>query len=120
MAVARRAGRRLKGHGMAWFYLGLAAVFEVIFAMAMKMSDGFSRVTPAVVTVVGAVGGLWFLALAMKSLPVSIAYPVWTSLGILGTVALGTLMLGESFTLLKLISVVAIIAGVIGLRASAG
>ncbi|QFT59745.1 Quaternary ammonium compound-resistance protein SugE [Sulfitobacter sp. THAF37] len=105
---------------MAWVLLGLAAIFEVVFAMGMKMSDGFTKLTPTLVTIVGIVFGLWFLALAMKQLPVSVAYPVWTALGTLGTVALGTLLLGETMTPLKVVSVLAIVAGVIGLKVSSG
>ncbi|OAN75427.1 molecular chaperone [Sulfitobacter sp. EhC04] len=105
---------------MAWLLLILAAVFEVMFAMGMKMSNGFTRLTPSLVTIVGIIFGLWFLALAMKHLPVSIAYPVWTALGTLGTVALGTLLLGEAMTPLKAVSVLAIVGGVIGLKISGG
>ncbi|MCZ4257743.1 multidrug efflux SMR transporter [Sulfitobacter sp. G21635-S1] len=105
---------------MAWLLLVLAAVFEVMFAMGMKMSHGFTRLTPTLVTIVGIIFGLWFLALAMKQLPVSIAYPVWTALGTLGTVALGTLLLGEAMTPLKAVSVLAIVGGVIGLKISGG
>ncbi|MCR9126807.1 MAG: multidrug efflux SMR transporter [Rhodobacteraceae bacterium] len=105
---------------MAWIYLACAAVFEVMFAVAMKYSDGFTRPLASGITVLGAVGGLGFLALAMKTLPVSVAYPVWTAVGTLGTVALGYALLGESLTPLKIASALAIVAGVIGLRISAG
>ncbi len=105
---------------MAWVYLGFAAVFEVIFAMGMKMSDGFTRPIPTVVTLIGIVGGLWLLALAMKELPVSVAYPIWTSVGVLGTVCFGALFLGETITPLKLASAALIVAGVVGLRVSSG
>lgn len=105
---------------MAWLLLVLAAVFEVMFAMGMKMSYGFTRLTPTLVTIVGIIFGLWFLALAMKQLPVSIAYPVWTALGTLGTVTLGSLLLGEAMTPLKAVSVLAIVGGVIGLKVSGG
>jgi len=102
----------------AWIYLGLAAAFEVMFAMSMKFSDGFSKPVPSTLTVVGAVGGFIFLTVAMKTLPVSVAYPIWTAIGILGTVALGFILLGESLTLLKLCSVGLIVVGIVGLRAS--
>ncbi len=105
---------------MAWIYLGLAAFFEVIFAMGMKMSDGFTRPLATVVTLVAIVGGLWFLTLSLRGLPVSIAYPIWTGVGTLGTVLLGTLMLGESMSLLKLASAGLIVAGVAGLKIAAG
>lgn len=104
---------------MAWIYLGLAAIFEVTFAMSMKYSEGFTRPLASVVTVVAVIAGIGFLTLSMKSLPVSVAYPIWTAIGTLGTIVLGYLFLGESLTPIKIISVVAIIAGVAGLRATA-
>jgi quaternary ammonium compound-resistance protein SugE len=105
---------------MAWFYLGLAAVFEVTFAMSMKYSQGFTNLKASVVTVIAVVAGIWFLALALRDLPVSVAYPIWTAVGTLGTVALGFAFLGESLTVLKVVSALAIVAGVAGLKISAG
>jgi quaternary ammonium compound-resistance protein SugE len=104
----------------AWIYLGLAACFEICFAMSMKYAHGFTRLTPTLLTVVGVAGGLTFLTLALKTLPVSVAYPIWTAVGTLGTVALGFALLGESLTPLKMVSVVLIVIGVGGLRATAG
>ena len=100
----------------AWIYLSLAAAFEVMFAMSMKYSEGFTRFWPSVATAVGVVGGIGFLTLAMKTMPVSVAYPIWTAVGTLGTVTLGFLMLGESLTPLKVLSALAIVAGVAGLK----
>ncbi len=105
---------------MGWVYLGLAAVFEVIFAISMKQAQGFTRLYPTIVTAVAVVGGIGFLTLALKTLPVSVAYPIWTAIGTLGTVLLGYVMFGESLTLLKILSATAIIAGVVGLKLSAG
>ena len=105
---------------MAWIYLAIAAVFEIAFALSMKLSDGFTRPLATVATVLGVAGGIWFLTLAMRTLPVSVAYPIWTALGALGTIVLGTLWLGEPMTPLKAISALAIVAGVIGLRISSG
>ena len=101
---------------MAWAYLAAAAAFEIMFALSMKYADGFTRVAPTVVTVLGLVGGIGFLTLALKTLPVSVAYPVWTAVGTLGTVILGFLLLGESLTLTKFLSALAIAAGVAGLK----
>lgn len=103
----------------AWLYLALAAVFEVTFAMSMKYSEGFTRILPTVVTVVAVVGGITFLTLAMRTLPVSVAYPIWTAVGTLGTVALGYLFLGEVLTPLKTASVLLIVVGVAGLKVAA-
>lgn len=102
---------------MAWVMLMVAAVFEVVFAVSMKYAEGFTRPLPTVVTVLAVIGGIFFLTLAMRQLPVSIAYPVWTAIGTLGTVFFGFLLLGEALTVTKLVSVVLIIAGVAGLRA---
>jgi quaternary ammonium compound-resistance protein SugE len=86
--------------------------------MSMKYAAGFTRLAPSLLTVAGVAGGLTFLTLALKTLPVSVAYPIWTAVGTLGTVFLGFLPLGESLTPMKLISEVLIVIGVAGLRAS--
>lgn len=105
---------------MGWIYLGLAAFFEVIFAMSMKYSEGFTNFVPSVLVALGGAGGLFFLTLAMKGLPVSVAYPIWTAVGILGTVLLGWMMLGETMSPLKVVSAALIIAGVAGLKIASG
>ncbi|BAN47396.1 multidrug efflux SMR transporter [Metapseudomonas resinovorans] len=101
---------------MAWIFLLVAAFFEVLFAMGMKYAEGFTRPWPSLLVVVAAVAGIWFLTLSMRVLPVSIAYPIWTAIGTLGTVLLGFLLLGEALTPSKLVSVGLIIVGVAGLR----
>ena len=101
---------------MAWAYLAAAAAFEIMFALSMKYAEGFTRVVPTVVTVLGVIGGIGFLTLALKTLPVSVAYPIWTAVGTLGTVILGFVLLDESMTLAKLLSALAIIGGVAGLK----
>ncbi|MGF6111540.1 multidrug efflux SMR transporter [Pseudomonas sp. ADAK2] len=101
---------------MSWLFLLIAAAFEVTFAMSMKYSEGFTRLWPSLITVVAAIAGIYFLTLSMRELPVSIAYPIWTAIGSLGTVFLGFALLGESLTALKLVSVGLIVAGVIGLK----
>ncbi|MDQ0474512.1 DMT family transporter [Labrys wisconsinensis] len=104
---------------MAWIYLAVAAGFEVMFAMSMKYAEGFTRLGPTVVTVVATIGGIGFLTLAMRTLPVSVAYPIWTAVGTLGTVVLGFLLLDEPLTPAKLVSALAIVAGVAGLKIAA-
>lgn len=103
---------------MAWVYLGLAAVFEVAFAMSMKYSEGFTRPLASAITIVGVIGGIGFLTLALKTLPVSVAYPIWTAVGTLGTVILGFAFLGESLSAMKIVSAAAIVFGVAGLKIS--
>jgi quaternary ammonium compound-resistance protein SugE len=104
---------------MAWAYLAAAAVFEIVFALSMKYAAGFTRVVPTAITVIGAIGGIGFLTLALKTLPVSVAYPIWTAVGTLGTVILGFALLGESLTPTKVLCALAIAAGVAGLKTSA-
>ena len=103
---------------MAWVYLSLAAIFEVIFAISMKYADGFTRPVPTLITAVAVVFGISFLTLAMKTLPVSVAYPIWTAVGTLGTVILGFVLLREPLTAMKFVSALAIVGGVAGLKMS--
>lgn len=104
---------------MAWVYLGAAAIFEVIFALSMKYAEGFTRLGPTIVTAISVVCGIGFLTLALKSLPVSIAYPIWTAIGTLGTVIFGYFFLNEALTAVKLACALAIVAGVVGLKVTA-
>ncbi|MDQ0509256.1 DMT family transporter [Ancylobacter amanitiformis] len=104
---------------MAWAYLIIAALFEVVFALSMKYSDGFSRLWPSVVTIASVSASFAFLTLAIKDLPVSVAYPVWTAIGTLGTVLLGALVLGEALSPMKLVCVVIIVIGIAGLKVAA-
>lgn len=104
---------------MAWAYLIIAALFEVLFALSMKYADGFTRLWPSVLTMASVSASFAFLTLAMKDLPVSIAYPVWTAIGTLGTVLLGAALLGEPLGPTKLICVVIIVIGIAGLKVAA-
>ena len=103
---------------MAWVYLAIAAAFEIVFALGMKYSEGFTRLVPTALTVLAAIGGIGFLTFALKDLPVSVAYPTWTAVGTLGTVAFGYGLLDETLTVGKAVSALAIVAGVAGLKAS--
>ena len=101
---------------LAAAYLAAAAVFEIVFAMSMKYAEGFTRLVPSVVMVIGTIGGIGFLTLALKTLPVSVAYPIWTAVGTLGTVILGFILFDEPLTTTKVVSALAIVAGVAGLK----
>jgi len=101
---------------MAWLLLLVAALFEVIFALSMKYAEGFTRPWPSLATVLAAVGGVYFLTLSLRELPVSVAYPIWTAIGSLGTVLFGALLLGEALTLVKVGAVALIVLGVAGLK----
>ncbi len=103
---------------MCWIFLGLAGILEVVWALALKYSDGFSRLWPSVITILALVGSFWLLALAMRQLPVGTAYAVWTGIGATGAVIFGMLFLGEPVTLLRVVSLIAVIGGIVGLKFS--
>lgn len=104
---------------MAWLYLLGAAAFEIVFAVSMKYAQGFTQLVPAVTTIVAAMISIAMLTMAMRDLPVSIAYPIWTAVGTLGTVVFGYYFLNEPLTFTKAVSAIAIVGGVIGLKVSA-
>ena len=101
---------------MAWIYLVIAGVFEVVWAIAMKYSNGFTRLTPSIITFAGMVVSFYFLALASKVLPIGTAYAVWTGIGVVGAVAIGILFLNEPRSLARMICLALIIVGIIGLK----
>ncbi|NUO61532.1 MAG: multidrug efflux SMR transporter [Hamadaea sp.] len=101
---------------MAWIYLLIASVFEVVFALATNATDGFTRLGPSLLTVVAAAAGIFFLSLALRTLDVSVGYTVWTGIGSVGTVVLGTLIFEESLNAGKIIAFFLIIGGVLGLK----
>ena len=101
---------------MPWLILFVAGLLEVVWALMLKQSEGFSKPGPTVVFVVALLLSMFLLSQALKSLPVGTAYAVWTGIGAAGTAVLGMLLLGESRDALKLVSLVMIVAGIIGLR----
>lgn len=104
--------------GLAWVYLLIAGILEVAWAVGMKLSNGFTRPGISAVTVVGMVASFVFLALALKRLPLGTAYTVWTGIGAVGTALIGILAFSESRDPVRLLSIAAIVAGVIGLKAT--
>lgn len=101
---------------MAWALLGIAGVLEIAFALGMKWSDGFTRWTPGLFTVATGLSSVFLLSLSLRTLPVGTAYAVWTGIGGAGTAILGIVMLGDSAHPLRLLCLVFILAGVIGLK----
>ncbi|GLX97108.1 multidrug efflux SMR transporter [Herbidospora sp. NBRC 101105] len=101
---------------MAWVLLIAAGLFEVAMAYSLKLSDGFSVPLPAVAFVGFAVLSFGLLAAALKSLDVGTAYAVWTGIGAVGTATLGMVVLGDEVSVLKIVSIVLILAGVVGLN----
>ena len=101
---------------MKWLILLLAGIFEIIWAVAMKYSNGFSVLVPSLITAVTYILSAVFLAMALNYLPLGMGYIMWVTFGIVGTAILGVLLFGERLTLLQIISVMLIIIGVIGLK----
>ncbi len=103
---------------MPWLYLLIAALFEIVWAIGLKYTAGFTRLMPSIVTVAAMLASFYFLAIAVKTLPIGTAYAVWTGIGALGTAVLGMIVFNESRELLRLASIALILLGVIGLKLS--
>lgn len=100
----------------AWLLLVLASAIEIVFAVSMKASEGLTRVGPTALLFITAIGGPILLTLALKEMPVSIAYPIWTGLGATGAVLFGVFFFGESLSAAQIACIVAIAIGVMGLN----
>ncbi|MEU3709941.1 DMT family transporter [Streptomyces catenulae] len=105
---------------MAWIYLSLAVVFEIVFALGASASEGFTKPKASVITLIGVVGGIVFISFALKTLDVGVGYPIWTGAGAVGTVVFGALLFKEKITLPKVVCFLAIIGGVVGLKTLSG
>jgi quaternary ammonium compound-resistance protein SugE len=103
---------------MNWAILVVAGIFEVGWAIGLKYTAGFTRLWPSVWTGLAMLISLGLLGIAMKTLPVGTAYSVWVGAGAVGTVILGIVLLGESASLPRLVSLALIIAGIVGLKLS--
>jgi quaternary ammonium compound-resistance protein SugE len=101
---------------MAWTLLSMAGILEIGFAFAMKHSDGFTRIVPAMLTVLAGLTSVCLLAVALRTLPMGTGYAVWTGIGAAGTAIVGILLLGESAAPARLLCLALILAGVIGLK----
>ena len=104
---------------MSWIILFVAGLLEVVWAVGLKYTHGFSRLVPSVITVVAMVVSMAMLSWAMKSLPVGTDYAVWTGIGAVGAAITGILLLGESASPMRIASLALIVMGIIGLKLSA-
>ena len=103
---------------MAWLILLVAGVFEIVWAYAMKLSDGLSRPGPVIVTFAAMALSVGLLAMAMKSLPLGTAYMVWTGIGAVGAFVVGVVVLGEAVTAMRVFAAVLIVAGLVLMKVS--
>lgn len=105
---------------MAWILLVAAGLLEVFWATFLKLSEGFTRLGYSALTVAGMVASFYFLAQAIKSLPMGTAYAIWTGIGALGAVFVGMLFFQESMTAPRALFVLLLLVGILGLKATSG
>lgn len=103
---------------MAWILLIVAGLFEVVWAYCMKLSDGFTKLTPSVLTIVFMVLSFVLLAYAMRTLPLGTAYTIWTGIGAVGSFLVGIMILGEPASAMRMLAAVLIVSGLILMKLS--
>jgi quaternary ammonium compound-resistance protein SugE len=101
---------------MAWIWLTLAGMLEVVWAVGLKYTQGFTRLAPSAVTLAAMVASMYFLALAVRTIPIGTGYAVWTGIGAVGVAILGIILFDESKDLIRLASILLIVAGIAGLK----
>ena len=101
---------------MSWLYLVLAIIFETLGTTALKMSNGFSVLLPSVATIITYILCFLFLSFALKTIDVSVAYAIWSAFGILLISIIGIIFFHESINFIKIISILLIIFGTVGLK----
>ncbi len=106
------------GKNMAWVLLIVAGLLEVVWAYCMKVSEGFSKLTPSILTIVFMIASFALLSYAMKSLPLGTAYTVWTGIGAVGSFILGIVVLGEPANGMRMLAAVLIISGLVLMKLS--
>ena len=103
---------------MNWLILFLAGLFEVVWAVGLKYTEGFTKLTPSLVTLAAMGASFYLLSVALRALPLGTAYAVWVGIGALGTAIAGIMLFHEAVTPLKLVSLLLVIAGIVGLKLS--
>ncbi|WP_180172704.1 quaternary ammonium compound efflux SMR transporter SugE [Acinetobacter sp. YH01025] len=103
---------------MAWIVLIFAGIFEIVWAYFMKLSDGFTKLTPSVLTIFFMVLSFGLLAYAMRSLPLGTAYTIWTGIGAVGSFLVGIFVLGEPASAMRMLAAVLIISGLVLMKLS--
>ena len=103
---------------MAWIYLTVAGLFEIVWAFSMKQSEGFTRLWPSVITLVAMIASFGLLAAAMRTLPLGTAYTIWTGIGAVGAFIVGVVFLGEHLSLMRIAAAVLIVSGLVLMKLS--
>lgn len=105
---------------MHWMFLAIAAVFEVVFALSANAANGFTHRWYSIQTFAAAAVAIYFLSLSLEVLDVGVGYAIWTGVGAVGTVALGTVLFDEKLNVGKVVAILAIVVGVVGLKVTSG
>jgi quaternary ammonium compound-resistance protein SugE len=103
---------------MAWIWLTLAGLLEIVWAVGLKYTDGFTRILPSAITAAAMIASVYCLALAVRTIPIGTGYAVWTGIGAVGVAIFGMILFGEPKTLLRIGSIALIITGIVGLKAA--
>ncbi|GHB12837.1 DMT family transporter [Modicisalibacter luteus] len=103
---------------MSWVYLIVAGVLEVVWAFSMKQSHGFSRLAPSLITIIIMMSSFWLLAIAMRTIPLGTAYPIWTGIGAIGTFLVGVTLLAEPVNAVRIVAATLIVLGVVLMKVS--
>ena len=103
---------------MAWGILVVAGILEMDWAVGLKYTEGFTRLWPTVFTALSMILSIGLLGLAVRTLPIGTAYAVWTGIGTLGTAILGVVLFREPATIARMVSIMLIVAGIIGVKLS--
>jgi quaternary ammonium compound-resistance protein SugE len=101
---------------LSWVYLFIAGLLEIVWAIGLKYTEGFTKLVPSVVTIAAMVVSIWFLAMALRTIPVGTGYAVWTGIGAVGTAILGIVLFAEPATAARLLCIGVIVAGILGLK----
>ena len=101
---------------MSWVTLIIAGIFEIFWAIGLKYTDGFTKLIPSLFTIFAMLISFWLLSISLKTLPLGTAYAVWVGIGTIGTVIAGVILFNDSLNLLRIVSIIFIILGIIGLK----
>ncbi|AKP02250.1 DMT family transporter [Companilactobacillus pabuli] len=105
---------------MHWIYLIIAGLFEVVWATTMKLSHGFTKISFTIYTIIGLALSMFFLSIAIKRMPMSLAYPIWTGIGAVGSIIAGVIIFGDKLSPLTWVFVALLLISIIGIKITSG
>lgn len=105
---------------MHWIYLIIAGLFEVVWATTMKLSHGFTKISFTIYTIIGLALSMFFLSIAIKRMLMSLAYPIWTGIGAVGSIIAGVIIFGDKLSPLTWVFVALLLISIIGIKITSG